>query len=602
MQNGKKKNESGYNTGKILLRILAYTRKYKLLIFLYVVLSIVLTLINLAFANLINSSIGSAISGKQGDLLKCIQYAVVVILIGIAATYLSKYIYGVFSSKVMLDIQNSAVEHLQKLRLSFIENNHTGDILSRYTNDMRTVQNFIGDDLFSTAIMLASVIITAAYLISVNWKLYLASRILMPPVLYLSTKITKPMGKYYQDASAFLGKANSLAQDSYGGIFIIKAFNLENYIHGKFSGLIKNSYDCSIKGVHRLKWMPVFNIILWSTPFTICLIYGAYLSINNQISPGQLPAFVYLLNTIVWPVSRLPRIITYFRSSLGTAQRFFEVLDNPAERVDGGDFQSLDSVNSIVFKNVTFSYEGTKTDEQGRQQNVIKNVLDGLSFELKSGSTIALVGASGCGKSTVLKLISGFYDYQGGEIELFGHEMHEWSIPAIRSKISFVSQDAYLFPCSVYDNILYGKLDSTRDEVVNAAKAANAHEFIMGLPESYDTLVGERGIKLSGGQKQRISLARAFLKNAPVILFDEPTSALDTLSESLVQGAMNSMSLGKSAIIVTHRLSTIKDVDEILVMDNGCIVEKGTHSELASSDSLYSMLYSKQTESGEDKI
>ena len=226
--------------------------------------------------------------------------------------------------------------------------------------------------------------------------------------------------------------------------------------------------------------------------------------------------------------------------------------------------------------------------------------MEHLSFSIKPGSRIALVGASGCGKSTVLKLISGFYDYQEGNIELYGHELREWSISAIRSNISLVSQDTYLFPASVYDNILYGRPDASKEEVINAAISACAHEFIMELPEGYDTLVGERGIKLSGGQKQRISLARAFLKDAPVILLDEPTSALDTISESLVQEAMNTVMRDKTAIIVTHRLSTIKDVDGILVMDHGQIVERGTHEQLAAYDSLYSKLYSRQTARSDD--
>ncbi len=614
-----------YKTKEIMNRMFSYIRKYKLSVLAYLVLSACVTLINLACAELINDSVGSSIDGRQNDLVRCLLLAGLVLFAGIFITFFSTYIYGRFKSRVILDIRNNAVERLQKLKLSFIENSHTGDLISRFTRDMNSLLNFIGEDLFKTAIMLVSIVITSVYLISVSWKLYIVSLVLMPPVLYFSTKITKPMIGFYKESSAEIGKATAFAQDSYGGIFIIKAFNLESLFFDKFSGMVKKSYDYDIKGIHRMKWMPPFNIILWSAPFTICMIYGAFLSINKEIEPGRIFAFVYLLNNIVWPISGLPRTVTNFRNSLGTARRFFDVIDSPAEREDGSAFSPDGAEYCIELKDLTFSY-GTEqpaaaaaaASSGGQEESLeavvntnavngdegsladIKRVLDRLSFGIKPGSRTALVGASGCGKSTVLKLISGFYDYREGNIELYGHELREWSIAAIRSNISLVSQDTYLFPASVYDNILYGRPDATREEVMNAAISACAHEFIMELPEGYDTLVGERGIKLSGGQKQRISLARAFLKDAPVILLDEPTSALDTISESLVQEAMNSVMRDKTAIIVTHRLSTIKDVDEILVMDRGQIVERGTHEALATCDSLYSKLYSRQTAKSED--
>jgi ABC-type multidrug transport system fused ATPase/permease subunit len=278
---------------------------------------------------------------------------------------------------------------------------------------------------------------------------------------------------------------------------------------------------------------------------------------------------------------------------MGTAQRFFEILDKPIEREDGKDFNFSESEVCINFKDLTFSYDNSinnPKDEEYSQKNILKN----LNFEVKKGSKLAIVGKSGCGKSTILKLILGFYDYREGKIDFFGHDMHEWSIQAIRSKISFVSQDTYLFPATVFDNILYGRTDASKEEVVGAAKAAGAHEFIMELPEGYETMVGERGIRLSGGQKQRISLARVFLKDAPVILLDEPTSALDNISEAIVLEAINVAMHDKTAIIITHKLSAIKNVDEILVIDDGRIVERGSHEILISKDGNYSRLYNRQ--------
>jgi subfamily B ATP-binding cassette protein MsbA/ATP-binding cassette subfamily B protein AbcA/BmrA len=548
-------------------------------------LAILGALINLEFANIINTSINSALNHLTATIISNMILASLVILVGVVITYLSNYLYGIFKARIMNDIRNDAVSHLQKLPLSFIEDNHTGDLISRFTGDLTAVQSFIGDELFRTAAKMLTLIISSVYLISINWKLFLVSVILMPPALFFSTKVTKPMSQLFKKASGEIGKANSLAQDSYGGIYIIKAFHLEDIIHDKFSSIINTGLQYEIKGIHKLKWLPIFNIILWSSPFAICLIYGSFLSINHEISPGQLPAFVYLLNNIVGPFSDIPRMISNFQMSLGKAERLFEILDQPAERTDGEEYPVSNEEAAVQFKDVSFSY-GTDN---------AKNVLSSTTFILKPGSITALVGISGCGKSTVLKLLSGFYDEFEGTIELFGHSLREWSLEAIRAKISLVTQDTYLFPMSVFDNIQMGRLQATYDEVIAAAKAADAHEFIMELPSGYDTYVGERGIQLSGGQRQRISLARAFLKDSPIILLDEPTSALDTISEASVKNAMFKLMEHRTVLIVTHRLSTIKDADEILVLEHGEIIEKGTHDELISRDSHYLKLYKNQT-------
>jgi len=588
-----KENTKPYSVKKIFAKMFSYIKVHRLLVILYLVISIILTLINLIFANLIDNSIQSAVNFSQNNLFKYVLQAVIAAMIGMVMTYISVYVFGILKARIMLDIRNNAINHLQKLQLSFIENNHTGDIISRFTRDMNSVQNFIGEDLFQIVIQLVSIIITSVYLINISFKLYIASVILMPPALFIIAKIIKPMGSFFKEASANLAKANAVAQDSYGGIFIIKAFNLQEHFEVRFSAFVKNSLQYSIKGVHRLKWLSPFNIILSNSPFTICLIVGAYLSINKDISLGQLPAFVYLLNSIVWPLAALPRTFSNIQYSMGKAQRFFEILDKPIEREGGMDFDFSESETCIKIKNLTFSYDNN-INSQREGECSQKTILENLNFEVKKGSKLAIVGKSGCGKSTILKLILGFYDYQEGSIDFFGYDMYEWSIQAIRSKISFVSQDTYLFPSSVFDNILYGKTGAVEEDVVSAARAAGAHEFIMALPDGYDTMVGERGIKLSGGQRQRISLARAFLKNAPVILLDEPTSALDNISEASVLEAMEVAMQNKTAIIVTHKLSAIKNVDEILVIDNGRIVERGTHELLLSKDSNYSRLYNRQ--------
>ncbi|MDP4177130.1 MAG: ABC transporter ATP-binding protein [Bacillota bacterium] len=573
---------SNYGFVKVMSKMYSFIKKYKLLVATYIVLAVLNILLSLVMANLINGSINSAVSHNKSELYYNIFQMSITIIIGVLITYFSTYAYGIFKARVMIDIRNHAIMHLEKFPLSFMESNHTGDIISRFTNDLDSVQTFIGDDLFKTIIQFISIIIISVYLIMINLKLYIATFIVIPPALFMLGVISKPMQKYFKEASKSLGKANSIAQDSYGGIFIIKAFNLEKLFEKKFSDNINRGLKYDIKGVHRLKYMPPCNIILRSMPYTICLIYGAYLSINKEISPGRLLSFVYLIGNIISFFAYLPSIISSLANSLGTTERFFEILDEPTEREGGECFKNLNALSSVCFKDVSFSY------------NAEQKILNNLSFKINKGSKIALVGSSGCGKSTLLKLIFGFYNQQSGDIELFGHNSKEWNLNSLRSNISYVSQDAYLFPGSIFENILIGNLNAEKEQVVKAAKIANAHEFILELPDGYETMVGERGIKLSGGQRQRISLARAVLKNAPIILLDEPTSALDTLSESTVQNALEKVMEGKTVIIVAHRLSTIKNVDEIIVMNNGCIVERGTHSQLVETDSLYAKLYNNQ--------
>jgi subfamily B ATP-binding cassette protein MsbA/ATP-binding cassette subfamily B protein AbcA/BmrA len=586
-----------YSFSQLIVRMLTYTKKFRWLMFAYLVVAALNTLISLAFGYIINESVGSAIDHKSSVLLALILQTVVIVVAGVCFKYLGTYLSGTFRSRVMSEVREHAVGHIQKLPLSFMEHYHSGDLISRFSNDLETVQKFIGDSLFQLIIDFITVVLTSVYLASINLKLFVVSLIIMPPILLISTFVSRPMGKFFKEASSAVGKANALAADTYSGSPIIKAYGLEGLFLSRYEEFINSSIKSNSKALHRLKFMPIFNILLWSAPFTICLIYGAVLSIHGEISPGQLPAFVYLLNNIVWPVAAIPRIVADFQQSTGTARRFFEIMDTPTEREEGMDFGVSDSEECIDFRNVIFSYEKGKLSDGSREVNERGiPVLNSLSFSVRKGCKVAIVGASGCGKSTVLKLIVGFYENESGAIDLWGHNLSKWSLRALRDKISYVSQETFLYPASIRDNIAMGRTNASEEEILQAARAANALDFIIELPEGIDTMVGERGIMLSGGQRQRLALARAFLQNSSIILLDEPTSALDTISEAQVQEALNRILEGRTVIIVTHRFSTIKDVDEIMVMDEGRITERGTHQQLMNADGLYTRLYNRQLE------
>jgi ABC-type multidrug transport system fused ATPase/permease subunit len=312
---------------------------------------------------------------------------------------------------------------------------------------------------------------------------------------------------------------------------------------------------------------------------------GGYLALTGRVTPGGLFAFMYLLHFLIEPLSSGPDLIAALRAATGTAGRIVEVMHRPVERADGQVFEADPAKPAIRYEDVSFGY-GEQT-----------HVLDGVSFSISHHKMVALVGHSGSGKSTVLKLLCGFYEPRAGGVELYGRGLGEWNLESLRRQLALVAQDTYLFPASIAENISYGRPGATMGEIIEAAKMANAHRFILELPDGYSTLVGERGNRLSGGERQRIGIARAILKDAPILLLDEPTSALDTQSESLIQEALERFMQGRTVLVIAHRLSTIKHADEIFVLDGGRVAERGTHEDLIGQGGVYRQLYLKQFES-----
>ena len=525
---------------------------------------------------------------QQEAIVQFVIYFILLLIAGFAITFILKYSYGLFSARFLHDFRYYTVGGIQKIPFSAMEKHHSGDLLSRMTNDITIVQDFIGNnflDIFKQLIMLMA---AGSYMIFLNWKLFAFSTFIIPLSLIVVHILMRPMKEYYKKSNAALGKANSIAQDSLTGIFTVKAFNLQPVITGKYHSFIAEGADYNIKGAGIMRWMPPFNILLRAMPTVFCIGYGSFLIVAGEMTPGDLIAFNFLLGFVQWPLAFLPDILNRLKRTIGAAERVAEIMNIPVERTSGSDFSNNKSSAVIRFGDVTFAYhEG-------------QNVINSLSFDMKQGEKIAIVGPSGCGKSTVLKLLCGNYETHRGAIQVMGCDTREWSLDTLRSLFAVITQEIFLFPVSVYENIAYGRPGATRNEIISAAQTANAHEFIMELPDGYDSLVGERGIKLSGGQKQRIALARAALKKAPILLLDEPTSALDTHSESLVQEAIEKSLENRTAIIIAHRLSSIKKADRILVMDKGSLIEQGKHEELFMQNGLYTKLYLKQLNSQEN--
>lgn len=415
-----------------------------------------------------------------------------------------------------------------------------------------------------------------------NWKLLLVCIVTLPLMAILTSTVSRPLIEYSSMQQRSLAKSNSVVQDAIGGIHIIKSYNLIQVMYRKFQSLLDQLLKNSLKVEKRRAAIGAVSVFAQTAPYFLFLSLGGYMAIQGHLTAGGLVAFSHLLIYLVPGLSILPAQISNYKVMAGAAGPLFEMLDERTERTGNNVPTVSPSVPAIQFQNVSCSYNGQRA------------VLQDVSFTLPQGATVALVGPSGSGKSTVFKLITGFYDYQGGSIELFDQPLSSLDISQARSMISLVSQETYLFSGTIADNIACGADQVDMAKVMRAARTANIDEFIQLLPDGYNTIVGERGVKLSGGQRQRLSIARAIFKDAPILLLDEPTSALDAESEMLVQEAVNRIMKHKTVLVVAHRLSTIIDADEVLVLDNGRIVERGTHAELLVQNGAYTRLYNKQ--------
>ncbi|MEW9701789.1 ABC transporter ATP-binding protein [Paenibacillus sp. SI8] len=572
----------------VFRRLVRYVKPYSFWVAVTVVASLALAAVDI----ILGKYLERMVEGLIDSPLEILILIAGMILIGMPCRYLIKYASAKFSVKALRDLRNELINSISDMPVASVERKYTGDLLSRLTSDTGILQNFFIQhfaNLFYLPVVFTGALIM---LLLTSWKLVLSSLVLLPLGMAIAALLTNSMRSFSEQLRDKYGQLNALAQDSISGLSIIKAFNVQAVFFRKYSQLMQQAVNQSLKLERRYAALGPIAIISLSAPIVFVIIYGGRLIQQGELNAGGIILFLYLLAFILQPVSMAPTILAQIEEASGAARRLFEALDWPLERSgEAKEKVDLDS-DPVLFEDLTFSYDG-KT-----------NVLEGVSFQLKKGETLAIVGASGGGKSTIFKLLCGFYEPEKGNgiISLFNRSVDDWDLTELRSQISVVSQDSYLFPTTVADNIGYGRINVSRAEIVAAAKAANAHEFIMQLPQGYETSLGERGGGLSGGQKQRIAIARAFLKEAPLLLLDEPTSALDTMSEALVQTALKQLMADRTVIVIAHRLSTVMQADRILVLDQGRIVESGTHDQLIQMNGVYKKLYLYQLTERADEL
>ena len=573
-------------SSKIYLRLLRYLKPYIPKTVMAVGCMILATSASLYVPWIVRDIIDGVLVNKDVFLLNAITAGIVVVfaLRGFFV-YAQTYLMAFISQRVVIDLREALFRQFQRLSIAYFDRSRTGKVLSYMTNDVGVLQNALAQnviDLASESLVLVGSLAAMFYL---HWQLALLTLITVPLVAQamnvFGVKLRRASGAMQQRAA----EITSVLQEMIVSIRLIRLFVREDYEIARFNLENKNNFSAQMRAAQLSATLTPVVEFLAALAVTVIVWYGGNEVINGNLTSGSLIAFLVYSVNISNPVKRLGNVYGTIQKAVAAAERVFEVLDTKPEIEDAPDAIALFPVTGrITFDNVTFAYRAGEP------------ALRNMSIEIEPGKVLAIVGPSGAGKSTVANLLPRFYDPQEGVIRIDGVDIRSVTMASLREQLAMVPQDTILFSASIFKNILYGRLDATREEIVQAAQAANAHDFILQLPDGYDTQIGERGCQLSGGQRQRIAIARAILKNPRILILDEATSALDAESERLVQDALDKLMVGRTTFVIAHRLSTIQRADSILVLEKGRMVECGSHAALLEAGGLYSKLYSLQTE------
>ena len=574
------------SSAKIYLRLLQYLRPYIPKTLMAVACMILATSASLYVPWIVRDVIDGVLVNKDEALLNVITIGIVVVfaLRGFFV-YGQSYLMAFISQKVVIDLREHLFRHFQRLSVSYFDRSQTGKVLSYMTNDVGVLQGALAQnviELASESLALIGSLIAMFYL---HWQLALLTLITVPLVAeamkIFGGKLRRASGTMQQRAA----EITSVLQEMIVSIRLIRLFVREDYEIGRFNRENENNFDAQMKAAQLSATLTPVVEFLAAFAVTVIVWYGGNEVIRGNLTSGSLIAFLVYAVNISNPVKRLGNVYGSIQRAVAAADRVFEVLDTLPEVQDAPDAKPLPPVKGrVTFEDVTFEYRSGEP------------ALRNMSIDVAPGQVLAIVGPSGAGKSTIANLIPRFYDPQAGRIRIDGVDIRDVTVASLREQLAMVPQDTILFSASIYENILYGRLDATREEVMAAAQASNAHNFILQLPDGYETQIGERGCQLSGGQRQRIAIARAILKNPRILILDEATSALDAESERLVQDALDTLMVGRTTFVIAHRLSTIQRADRILVLEKGRMVECGTHADLLDAGGLYCKLYSIQTE------
>lgn len=550
--------------------------------------TILISGLSVSASYLLKLLIDAAVEGTQTVFFNLIIITVSVGLLLAFLQFMKTRLLGGYTERGLAELRHRFAAKMNTVSIDTMQSSHSGDTLSRGTNDMNRVRNFTLSLLPELIEVPLSAILAFGVLLFLSWKLTLATLILLPILVVGATLLSKPIGPVSKKVQQKLGLVNQTVTDYIKGVEVAKAYTLERPLETKHHAAVEESVKGGEQLAKRRAMLEAFSMFFSILPFIATFILGGYFVTQGEMTLGGLLAFINLLNLLTFPLSNMSVMIGEAKRDLASAERIFETLDSEDERQSGYAFEFENTSPLIKFNRVSFTYPGDKTP-----------VINNLDLTVDSNESIALVGPSGGGKSTLAKLITGYYDTYEGEVSVGGHEIREWKLKNLRDHLALVSQDTFLFPESIRENIGHGNESADSQMIRIAAKNAYAHIFIEDLERDYDTPLSELGDSLSGGQKQRIAIARAMLKDAPILLLDEATSALDSESEQMIQKALDPFLEKKTSIIIAHRLSTIRNVDRIYVISDGEVKEQGTHETLLHKNGLYSKLYEEEMRKGE---
>ena len=578
----KDKNTNGKG---LLKRFLPYYKKYKWILVLDLFCAALTTVCELVLPMIVRDITDRATNDLASltvaVIVRCAVFYIILRVIDTAANYYMATVGHIMGTKIETDMRRDFFSHLQKLSFSYYDSAKVGSLMSRMTSDLFDVTEFshhCPEELFIAGI---KIVCSFIILCTMNVPLTLIIFAAIPPMIFVLMIFNKKMKAGFRESRVQVGELNSQVEDSLLGIRVVKSFAMEDHEQRRFDKGNEKFLKIKAKVYHIMGGFQSCTRLFDGIMYILVVAVGAVFLKNGGIMAADYVAYLMFVTTLMTSIRRIVEFAEQFQRGMTGIERFSEVMDVEPDVKDVADAKELlNGDGSIEFKNVTFSY-----GEKG------ENVLNGLNLKIAPGENVALVGPSGGGKTTLCSLIPRFYDVTEGSILIDGCNIKSVTLKSLRERIGTVAQDVYLFSGSVKENIAYGKPDATDEEIVEAAKLAGAHEFIEGLPNGYDTYVGERGVKLSGGQKQRISIARVFLKDPDILILDEATSALDNESELIIQRSLEKLAKGRTTLTIAHRLTTIKNADRILVLTDRGIEESGTHSELILKGGMYAELY-----------
>ncbi|ERN51760.1 ABC transporter ATP-binding protein [Alkalihalophilus marmarensis] len=567
----------------MLKRFFSYYKPYKWLFILDFSCAVLVGLLELAFPLAVNYVIDQLLPGGEWTIILWACLGLLVIyLINTGLHFIVTYWGHMLGINIETDMRSKLFEHMQKLSFGYYDDNKTGHSISRLTKDLEEIGEVAHhgpEDVFVALMTLAGAFVI---MLTINWKLAILSFLVIPLLMCLAIHFNKKMIHTFRKMFSDVADINARVEDSIGGIRVVQAFANEKHEQEQFA---KNNSSYRRTKLTSYKIMAqniTANYVLMRMVTLFTLVFGTWFVLNGSLTYGEFVAFILLSNVLLGPIQKINAVIESYPKGIAGFKRYTEILDTRPDIEDSKEAAPIKVKGDIAYKDVSFGYEG------------LENVLNKINFSIRSGETVAFVGPSGSGKTTLCSLLPRFYEIGKGSIEVDGRDIRSISLESLRSQIGIVQQDVFLFSGTIRENIVYGKLDATDEEVLSAARKAQLDEFIKTQPNGLDTVIGERGVKLSGGQKQRLAIARMFLKNPPILILDEATSALDTETERAIQESLADLSKGRTTLVIAHRLATIKNADRIMVVTKEGIAEQGRHQDLLNSNGIYSRLHYAQ--------